>query len=138
MRRNVFVFLSLAAAAHADPILTSWFTQNSSVFARVIQTRSNSTGTTINTTPVNTWPTSGVPNGNTGTAAAGQTTAVYADVQRIRYTATDVYINSSGLASYTMGPFLNSGTGLFGFWPIAQNYTCRITRTRRYRLRIPT
>lgn len=108
---------------HAEPILTSWFTQNSTVFARVIQTRSTSTPT-VNTTPVTTWPTAGITNGNTGGLA--QTAPVYADVQRIRYTATDVYINSSGLASYTMGPFLTSGTNLFGFWPVTQNFTIRM------------
>ncbi len=126
MKRCVLSLLGLAAAAHADPMLTSWFTQNSSTLARVIQTTSTSTGT-HNTTPVTTWPTAGITNNNTGGLA--QTATVFADVQRVRATATDVYINSSGLCSYTMGPFLTNGGGLFGFWPVAQNYTARITRT---------
>ena len=83
------------ALVHADPILTSWSTQNSGVYARVIQS-----GTL--TTPVTVWPAAGVTNNNTGGAA--QTLPVYADVQRIRYTAADVYINANGLASHTMGP----------------------------------
>ncbi len=119
--------LALAAATtHAEPLLTSWFTQNSSVFARVIQTTSTSTGNK-NITPVTTWPTSEVTNNNTSNPTT-QSTTVYADVQRIRYDANYVYINSSGLASYTMGPFLSGTGGLFNFWPISQNYTCRITR----------
>ena len=111
-------------ATHADPILTSWFTQNSGVLARVVQTTSTSTGTR-NTNAVTTWPTV-TPNNNTGGAA--QTVPVYADVQRIHYTATDVYINASGLASYTMGPWLTAANGLFGFWPLARDYSTRITR----------
>jgi hypothetical protein len=107
------------ATVHAAPILTSWYTQNSGVYARVIQS-----GTL--TTPVTVWPASGVTNNNTGGAA--QTLPVYADVQRIRYTETDVYINANGLASYTMGPWFTNGGGLFGFWPTDKDYQIRITR----------
>ena len=112
--------LGCAAIARAEPILSSWFTQNSTVCARVIQS-----GTL--TTPVTVWPAAGVVNNNTGGAA--QTLPVYADVQRIRYTATDVYINANGLASYTMGPWFTNGGGLFGFWPTDKDYQIRITRT---------
>jgi hypothetical protein len=107
------LLLVCASAVHADPILTSWFTENSGVLARVIQS-----GTL--TTPVTTWPAAGVTNNNTGGAA--QTVPAYADVQRIRYTATDVYINASGFGSYTMGPWFNNAGGLFGFWPLARDY----------------
>ena len=108
------------ALVHADPILTSWSTQNSGVYARVIQS-----GTL--TTPVTVWPAAGVTNNNTGGAA--QTLPVYADVQRIRYTAADVYINANGLASHTMGPWFNNAGGLFGFWPTDKDYQIRITRS---------
>lgn len=110
----------MAPTAAAAPVLTSWFTQNSTSYARVIQN-----GTL--TTPVAVWPSAGVTNNNTGTAA--QTLPVYADVQRIRYTATDVYINANGLASYTMGPWYNNNGGLFGFWPLTRDYQVRITRS---------
>ena len=110
--------------AHADPILTSWFTNNSGVLSRVIRTSPTSGGLI---TPVTTWPGAGVTNNNTGGAAQNATS--YADVQRIRYTAADVYINSNGFASYTMGPFLSNGGGLFGFWPLSQHYQARITRS---------
>jgi len=113
-----------AVIVHADPILTSWFTENSGMLARVVQTTNTSTGSR-NTSAVTTWP-SVTPNNNTG--AAAQTVPVYADVQRIHYTATDVYINASGLASYTMGPWLTAANGLFGFWPLARDYSTRITR----------
>lgn len=113
-------FLSLTLLCHANPILNSWYTENSSKLARVIQS-----GTL--TTPVTTWPSAGVTNGNTGGAA--QTVPAYADVQRIRYTATDVYINANGLASHTMGPWFTSNGGLFGFWPLARDYQVRITRS---------
>ncbi len=108
-----------ATTASANPILSSWFTQNSSQYCRVIQSRTL-------TTPVTSWPTSGVANNNTGSAS--QALAAYADVQRIRYTATDVYINANGLASYTMGPWLTNSGGLFGFWPLSRDYQIRITR----------
>lgn len=121
------IFLGSTAVGVADPVLTSWYTEKSAALARVIQTTSTSTGTTINTTPVTTWPTAGVPNNNSGGAA--QSVAVYADVQRIRYDGSWVYLNSSGLASYTMGPFLTNSGGLFGFWPLSQNYTVKIPRS---------
>lgn len=128
MNRQSLLFAALvllgSVAAQADPILTSWFTRNSGMLARVVQTTSTSTGSR-NTNAVTTWP-SVTPNNNTGGAA--QTVPVYADVQRIHYTATDVYINASGLASYTMGPWLTAGSGLFGFWPLARDYSTRITR----------
>ena len=116
----VAVILSSLLNAQADAILTSWFTNNSTVLSRVIQS-----GTLTN--PVTTWPSVGVVNNNNGSAA--QTLPVYSDVQRIRYTATDVYINANGLASYTMGPwYVNSGA-LFGFWPLSRDYQIRITRS---------
>jgi YHYH protein len=113
--------IATATIAHADPILTSWFTQNSGMLARVIQNGSTQT------TPLTTWPSSGITNNNTGGAA--QTVPAYADVQRIRYTAADVYINANGFASYNMGPWFTQGGGLFGFWPLARDYQVRITRS---------
>ena len=113
------ILLAGAGVARADPILTTWFTANSSMLARVIQTNG--------AMPETTWP-SGVANNNTG--GASQSLPAYSDVQRIRYTTTDVYINASGLASYTMGPWYGSAaqTSPWGFWPLSQNYTVRITR----------
>jgi len=126
MKRLGALLLTFTAVLRADPILSSWYTDNSSTLARVIQTTSTTTGTQ-NTTPVTTWPTSGITNNNTNSIS--QATPVYADVQRVTYDSTWVYVQSSGLASYTMGPFLNGNRGLFGFWPVAQNYTVKFPRT---------
>ncbi len=113
------VGFACAVTAQAQPILTSWFTKNSTVLARVIETNA--------APPATTWPSGSVVNNNTGGAA--QTLPAYSDVQRIRCTATDVYLNANGLASYTMGPwYVNSG-GLFGFFPLARDYQVRITRS---------
>lgn len=113
------IIMAEITAVSAQPILTSWFTRNSTVLARVMDTN----GATAKTT----WPSAGVVNNNTGGAA--QTLPAYSDVQRIRYTATDVYINANGLASHTMGPwYVNSGA-LFGFWPLSKDYQVRITRS---------
>ena len=111
--RILIPLLACANSAQADPILSSRYTQNSSTLARVIQTTNTIPATgTRNTTPVTTWPTTGITNGNTGGLA--QTTTVYADVQRIRSTATDVYINSSGTSlaeTWSGSPGINTGTG---------------------------
>ncbi len=122
-RCGAALFFAMAASSHpvqADPILTSWFTTNSGMLARVIQNN------TTQTAALTTWPSAGIANNNTGGAA--QTLPAYADVQRISYTATDVYINANGLASHTMGPWFTSGGGLFGFWPLARDYSTRLTR----------
>jgi hypothetical protein len=121
----IWLLVASSLIARADPILSSWYTRNSSSLARVVQTTSTSTGAR-NINAVTTWPTVS-PNNNAGGLA--QSVPVYADVQRIHYTATDVYINASGLASYTMGPWLTATNGLFGFWPLARDYSTRITRT---------
>lgn len=125
MKSAIFALVvASAVTSPAQPIFTSWFTKNSTEYARVIQTTTTSTGA-HNVNPVTTWP-SVTPNNNTGGLA--QTNPVYADVQRIRYDVTNVYINCSGLASYTMGPWLSANGGLFGFWPVSQNFTVRLPR----------
>lgn len=129
MKTFQFILLAWIAGAQglrADPMISSWFTRNSGTHARVIQTTSTTTGTQ-NTTPVTTWPTAGLPNNNTGGLA--QTVPAYADVLRVRHDADWVYVNASGLASHTMGPFLTKQPGaLFGFWPVAQNYLAKLPR----------
>lgn len=116
----LILLLACPLVAEANPIITSWYTKQSGVYARVIQSSAI-------TTPKTMWPDAGVTNNNTGGTA--QTLPVYADVQRIRYTTTDVYINANGLASYTMGPWFTNSGGLFGFWPLSRDYQVRITRT---------
>ena len=112
--------LLFGPVAHADPLLTSWFTTYSAQYARVRQTNGGSA--------LSTWPSVLLPNNNSGSAR--QTNPVYSDVQRIRYNLSNVYINAGGVASYTMGPWYGNAeqTQVWGFWPLSQNYTSRITR----------
>lgn len=112
--------LCLGLEVRADPLLSSWFTTYSAQYARVRQTNG--------ATPLATWPSAGLPNNNTG--AASQTNPVYSDVQRIRYSLSNVYINAGGVASYAMGPWYGNAaqTQVWGFWPVSQNYTASIPR----------
>ena len=96
---GLIAFILLASSSlifRADPILSSWFTRNSSTLARVVQTTSTSTGTQ-KTNALKTWPTI-TPSNNTDGLA--QSMPVYADVQRIHYTAMDLDINVSGLVAF--------------------------------------
>jgi hypothetical protein len=79
-----------------------------------------------------TWPSTGILNNNNGSAS--QSNPAYSDVQSISYTSTNLYITASGVASYTMGPWYgnSSKTQIWGFWPLSQNYTVRITRSPVY------
>lgn len=96
------------------PLLASWETTNSTRFAQIISGLDPAAG------PVTTWP---------GTEPAGITTSgsvtapVYADTQRIRYSASSVYINANGLPSYTFGPWFGfqSNGGVFINFPTSQN-----------------
>jgi hypothetical protein len=117
IRGLIVIAMSRAMAVHADQILTSWFTKNSTVLARVVES---------NGAPAQTvWPSAWVADNNNDT---NRYPPSYSDVQRIRYSSSNVFINANGLASYTMGPFLTKTGGLFGFWPLSQHYQLRITR----------
>ncbi len=104
-----------AARAQTDPLLTSWFTQNSARYARVVE----QTGGPL----VTTWPSAGLP--NTG---GGQSEPAYSDVQQIGYSSNFVYINGTGLASHQMGPWYMHMGVIFGNWPSNQNYIRRFPR----------
>ena len=89
-----FVLVSLLATlatAHADPQLTSWFTANSGKYARIYNAVANPTLPA----PVTTW--------SRGTTT--QASPAYAGVTEINYSPNWVYIRTTGLASYTMGPW---------------------------------
>ncbi len=114
------LFLSLAAGmtvAHADPQLTSWFTANSGKYARIYQSTANETAGTTSTT----W--------SRGTGV--QASPVYADVNEVNYSASWVYIRSSGLASHLMGPwYLDAAkTQNFPNYPSNTSVVYRIPRT---------
>ncbi len=90
-RTATLLSLAFAAAAHADPQLTSWFTANSGKYARIYESTANETAGTTSKT----W--------SRGTVT--QSNPVYADVNEISYSPSWVYIRTSGLASHIMGPW---------------------------------
>jgi hypothetical protein len=111
---GMFVLTSDALAA--DPRVDSWFTQNSGQYARIYRTTADeSAGTSVTT-----W-----------TRGQGtQSLPVYAGVREIYSSADWVYIRSSGLASYVMGPwYLNAAkTQLFPNYPANTRVLYRIPR----------
>jgi len=123
MRSSVIVVLFLLAAtaaksAVADPRLASWQTLNSRRYARIVQAGS----TTVETT----WPT-----GITGQYNGGLSNPAYSDIQHVSYSATYVYVNATGLASYTMGPwYLDAAkTVVFPNWPADLGLLMRFPRS---------
>ena len=80
-----------ALPASADPQLTSWFTTNSGQYARIFQSTANETAGTKSTT----W----------SRGSGVQSTPTYADVNEVNYSASWVYIRTTGLASHVMGPW---------------------------------
>ena len=105
------------------PSLTSWLTKNSSQNASVASGYDPSAGGSA------TWPT-GFPTGTT--YSGGATSAVKAEMQRVRYSATNVYVNAPGLAGgYTMGPWFDPGMtgGVFSNFPSNQNYQLQFPRS---------
>ncbi|MDE3198788.1 MAG: hypothetical protein KGN84_20740, partial [Acidobacteriota bacterium] len=100
----------------ATPELASWATANSTKFAQIISGLNPAAG------PLTTWP----GNAPAGIQTSGSVlTPTYAEIQRIRYSATSVYVNTNGLPGYTFGPwfgFQRNG-GLFPNFPTSQNLT---------------
>ncbi len=87
------------------PLLTSWFTANSAEYVRIYPTLNDQN----NQTSATTW--------SRGTGV--QSTPTYADVHQVDYSNAWVYIHTTGLASYVMGPwYLNAAkTNLFPNYP---------------------
>ncbi len=103
MKAVIAGYFFLAAAAFADPLLTSWSTSQSSKYARVYKTTSDRT--------------SGITATTWGSGNTTQASPAYSDVQEVSYSNTWVYVRSTGLASHVMGPWLNPMGGQFMFWP---------------------
>ena len=89
----LLAIILLHSTVRADPLLSSWFTEGSTKYARIYTSTANRTAG-ISTT---TW---------TGQNAT-QSQPTYAGVHEISYSPTWVYIRNSGLAPYIMGPWLN-------------------------------
>ncbi len=98
------------------PLISSWFTKDTGEYARIYPTLADlNSGTTVTT-----W--------SRGTGV--QSTPTYAGVHQIDYSASWVYIHTTGLASHIMGPwYLNAAkTNLFPNYP---SNTARIYRFPR-------
>ena len=81
--------LAAVMSSPADPLLSSWFTANSTKYARIYTSTANRTAD-ISTT---TW--------------TGQTLPTYAGVHEINYSANWVYLKNTGLGGHVMGPWNN-------------------------------
>jgi len=108
--RSAFLALCLLnSSVRADPLLSSWFTEGSTKYARIYTSTANRTAG-ISTT---TW---------TGQNAV-QSQPTYAGVHEIDYSNGWVYIKNTGLAPYIMGPWDNpnlpknqgTSTGVYRF-----------------------
>jgi len=86
----------------ADPALTSWLTAYSGQCARIYETDADRTSNTTLTT----WPRGG-RSVNMGTG--GQTTPTYCGIHEVSYSASWVYLRTTGLGSHIMGPWYNMG-----------------------------
>ena len=83
------------APVMADPQLTSWDTSNSGKYARLYQSLADESAGIASTT----W----------SRGAGVQSQPTYAGISQILYSANWVYIRSTGLAGYVMGPwYLNA------------------------------
>jgi YHYH protein len=110
-------FLAFTGSLSADPALSSWFTQNSTQYARVYKSRADEMAQLASTT----W----------SQGAGVQTVPVYADINAVAHSATYVYVLTSGLSSHIMGPwyFNTAQTTVFANWPDNQRRIYRIPRT---------
>ncbi len=108
---------TMETTLHADPRLDSWYTKDSKKFARLYPTaRDEQKGNAITTWR---W------------GMGIQTEPVLAGVHDVSYSKDWVYIKTSGLASYVMGPwYLNAQqTRMFPSYPSDTKTTYRIPRT---------
>lgn len=111
------LFCLAGGALHGEPLLSSWLTQYSTRYARIYTTDA----TKVAGTSVTTW----------SNAQLSQNTPAYGGVQEISYSASWVYITSSGLGSHIMGPWYNDATRTTAFinLPVNQKRIFRFPRT---------
>ncbi|SHK28882.1 YHYH protein [Rubritalea squalenifaciens DSM 18772] len=103
--------LVMTSTLHAESLIDSWYTSNSTKYARVYETETDRN----NATTVTSW--------------TDQTNPVYADIQAIYSSSSWVYVRYSGLSSHTMGPWLKPDGSQFLFWPVNQAGIHRFPRT---------
>ncbi len=110
----IFVFASSARAG--DPRTNSWFTTFADRYARIYPTDAAK----ISGASIATW--------TNGTTA--QSLSAYSGVQEVYSSSNWVYIRTTGLGSFVMGPwYLNTQhTQMFPDWPVNQKVLFRIPR----------
>jgi hypothetical protein len=119
MKRVMFtlgILAMLAINASAEPRIDSWFTRDSNKYARLYPTVADERAGNA----VTTWQ----------HGPGVQNTPVLAGVHSVSYSADWVYITTSGLASYVMGPWYNDAakTRMFPSFPADTKTTYRIPR----------
>lgn len=106
-----------------DPTLQTWQTDGATTMARAVVGWDPAAG------PQTTWP--GTQPAGARAASGGVTTPTNADIQRIRTTASTVYVNANNLPSYVIGPWFAGGMngGVFMNFPSAVNVQFALPRT---------
>ena len=112
------LLLLVAQCAQADPLITSWFTEDTGKYARIYET----------TAEEDAGPAAAVTTWSRGQGT--QALPTYVGVNEVSFTATDVYVRSTGLGTHIMGPwYLNEArTNLFPNYPANQAVIYRIPR----------
>jgi len=118
--------LTFASSAVAEPVVDSWIKLSGAKYARIYKTWSAATNGISSTTWTNTEI--AVPPGK---SSGTQAQPVYGGILSIRVSSNYVYVTSSALPSYVMGPwYLNAAkTQPFPNWPVNQDMLTRIART---------
>lgn len=116
LKRIATLFLVLAISLSAEPILSSWFTDYSGQYARIYETDADQ----LIDNAVTTW--------NRGLGI--QEMPVYAGVHEIAYDNDWVYLRTSNLAGYVMGPWYGNPqrTNLFPNYPANTGFVYQIPR----------
>jgi hypothetical protein len=109
---GMVIALLMNTAPAADPRTNSWFTACSGIYARIYTNNAMKTaGTTLTT-----W----------SNGSQTQSSPAYCGVQEVFSSSNSVYVRSTGLASYNMGPWQN---GSFPNLPANQKLLYRVPRT---------
>ena len=100
-----FLVMGFASSLSAEPLLTSWYTEESGNYARIWATIEDETLEKTSTDGTVTSLTSWDANTIDGPRLGDQVLPVYAGIQGISYSADAVYIKATGLGVHTMGPW---------------------------------
>ena len=114
---TLLALLASSLCAAANPQLSSWYTKDSGKYARLFTSEATETAGTS----VTTW----------SRGSGVQNAPAYSGVQEISYSATWVYIRTTGLASHLMGPWYLDAAKSQNFpnFPGHTNTLYRIPRT---------